>query len=76
MTFLFVAQLVPLPMFGSGYVFSVEFFTGWVVVSLIWSFLSAFITCLLPLWESKAALQLISTQIFNDLFGDKKEVVA
>jgi hypothetical protein len=68
-------QLVPLPMFGSGYVFSVKFFTGWVVVSIIWSFLSAFTTCLLPLWESKAALKFIGRQISNDLLGRRREPV-
>ena len=54
-------------MFASGYVFSVKFFTGWVVVSIIWSFSSAFVTCLLPLWESRDALKSIAQQIVDDL---------
>ena len=65
-------QLFPIPLFASGYVFNVRFFTGWVIVSLIWSFLSAFVTCLLPLWESKDALKVIASQVINDIFRRKK----
>jgi urea-proton symporter len=40
--FLTVAFLVlwPMPLYGTGYIFSLEFFTGWVVVGIIWIFLS------------------------------------
>ena len=38
--FLTVALLLlwPIPMYGSSYVFSKPFFTGWVVVGIIWIF--------------------------------------
>lgn len=45
--------LWPLPMYGSKYVFSKSFFTGWVVVAIIWIFVSIILVGLLPLWESR-----------------------
>jgi hypothetical protein len=42
--FLTVALLLlwPMPMYGSGYIFSAKFFTGWVVVGIMWIFFSLF----------------------------------
>lgn len=42
--FLTIVLLVlwPMPMYGTSYVFSLDFFTGWVVVGIIWIFLSLF----------------------------------
>jgi urea-proton symporter len=42
--FLTIALLVlwPMPMYGSGYIFSLKFFTGWVVVGIMWIFFSLF----------------------------------
>ena len=42
--FLTISLLVlwPMPMYGTGYIFSLDFFTGWVVVGLIWIFFSLF----------------------------------
>lgn len=45
--------LIPMPMFFSEYIFSKGFFTGWVVVSFIWVFVSSGISCLLPIWETR-----------------------
>ena len=38
----------PMPMYGSRYIFSKKFFTGWVVVMIIWIFISAFCVCVYP----------------------------
>ncbi|KAL6708904.1 hypothetical protein ACN47E_002311 [Coniothyrium glycines] len=48
--------LLPMPMFFSGYIFSRGFFTGWVVVSFLWVFVSSAISCLLPVWETRGSL--------------------
>lgn len=42
--FLTIALLVlwPMPMYGSGYIFSLKFFTGWIVVGILWIFFSLF----------------------------------
>ncbi|KAL2689029.1 hypothetical protein Neosp_003080 [[Neocosmospora] mangrovei] len=44
--------LWPIPMYGSGYIFSTGFFTGWVVVVFIWAFFAAIIITGLPIVES------------------------
>ncbi|RDA91162.1 hypothetical protein CP533_4821 [Ophiocordyceps camponoti-saundersi (nom. inval.)] len=48
--------LWPMPMYGSGYIFSRRFFTGWVSVGIIWIFGSLFAIGLYPVWESRATL--------------------
>lgn len=45
--------LWPTPMYGSSYVFSKEFFRGWVVVLFLWSFFAAGLITLLPVWEGR-----------------------
>ncbi|KEY71261.1 hypothetical protein S7711_02366 [Stachybotrys chartarum IBT 7711] len=65
-----VALLVlwPMPLYGSGYVFSREFFTGWVVVGIIWIFCTFMAIGIYPLWESRATL----TKVIGGMLGLKK----
>ncbi|KAH7324212.1 urea active transporter [Stachybotrys elegans] len=56
--------LWPMPLYGSGYIFSREFFTGWVVVGIIWIFCSFIAIVIYPLWESRVTLaKVISTML-------------
>ncbi|GAO15447.1 uncharacterized protein UV8b_02223 [Ustilaginoidea virens] len=48
--------LWPMPLYGSGYIFSKTFFTGWVVVGIIWIFCSFIAVGLYPAWESRQTL--------------------
>lgn len=57
--------LWPLPMYGSSYVFSKPFFTGWVTVGIIWIFGSSIAVGLFPLWEGRASL----VRVFKGMFG-------
>jgi hypothetical protein len=41
--------------------------TGWVVIAVIWTFLSGFIVVLYPIYESKQALWHIVRGVFRDL---------
>ena len=50
-------------MYGSSYVFSKPFFTGWVTVGIIWIFISFGIVGLYPLWESRATIVRVCTGI-------------
>lgn len=43
-------------MYGSGYIFSKKFFTGWVTVGIIWIFCSFIAVGLYPAWESRDTL--------------------
>ncbi|KAI9300082.1 Sodium:solute symporter family-domain-containing protein [Cunninghamella echinulata] len=65
----------PLPMFFSKYVFSKEFFTGWVTVSIIWVFCSTAMVVIYPIYESKDSIKLISKAVWADITGKRKEMV-
>jgi len=56
--FLTLALLIlwPMPMYGSGYIFSRKFFTGWIVVGILWLFVSAAIVGVYPLWEGRRTI--------------------
>ncbi|KAJ5544527.1 hypothetical protein N7461_006831 [Penicillium sp. DV-2018c] len=41
----------PLPMYGSGYVFGKKFFIAWVVVAIIWLWLSMLIAIFYPIFD-------------------------
>ncbi|KAF9244545.1 Sodium:solute symporter family-domain-containing protein [Melanogaster broomeanus] len=68
MTFI-VIFLIPIPMFLSHYIFSLTFFKGWIIVCVIWLFVAAIITSVLPLWESRAAMMDIFRGIVRDTVG-------
>ncbi|RLL93482.1 hypothetical protein CFD26_102212 [Aspergillus turcosus] len=68
--------LVPFTLFGTSYVYSKPFFTGWVVVSLIWIWASVIICVVYPVVESAGALKDISRGLWMDmkaLMGVKKK---
>jgi urea-proton symporter len=54
--FLAIFIIWPLSMYGSGYIFSRQFFTGWVIVSLLWTFGAIFAVTLFPLIEGRHTL--------------------
>ena len=63
--------LLPMPMFFSQYIFSKGFFTGWVVVSFIWVFVSSGISCLLPIWETRRSFGTLVEKIREGGNGGK-----
>ncbi|BDD57786.1 urea active transporter [Monascus purpureus] len=66
--FFFIAViLVPFTLFGTKYIFSKPFFTGWVVVSFIWVWVSMIICVVYPVVESAGALRDISRGVWMDL---------
>lgn len=68
--------LWPMPMYGSGYVFSKKFFTGWVVVGILWMFCSACCVGLYPLYEGRKTSANTFKSIFMDLTGKRAAVRA
>ncbi|KAL4785329.1 Sodium:solute symporter family-domain-containing protein [Aspergillus varians] len=64
--------LWPIPMYGSGYVFSKKFFTGWVVVGIIWLFGTAFGVIIFPLWEGRESISRTARLMTLDLMGNKR----
>lgn len=64
--------LWPMPLYGTGYVFSKKFFTGWVTVGIIWLFCSTFCVGLYPLWEGRHSMVHTFKGIVRDLTGKGK----
>lgn len=71
--FLTLAFLIlwPFPMFGSRYIFSEKFFTGWVVVGIIWIFVALACVGIYPLWEGRKSMGHVFKAIFLDVTGKK-----
>lgn len=61
--------LWPMPMYGTGYIFSKKFFTGWVSVGILWLFCSAFCVRLYPLFEGRHSMARTFKGIVRDLSG-------
>jgi urea-proton symporter len=75
--FLTLALLIlwPMPMYGSGYIFSKGFFTGWVSVGILWLFCSATCVGLYPLWEGRHTMYRTTVAIYKDITGKGKPVI-
>ncbi|KAI2465437.1 Na+/solute symporter [Annulohypoxylon bovei var. microspora] len=63
--------LWPFPMYGSSYVFSKPFFTGWVTVGIIWIFCSLGAVGLFPIFEGRQTLLRTFKAIVLDLSGKR-----
>ncbi|KAJ5902331.1 hypothetical protein N7495_002859 [Penicillium taxi] len=67
--------LWPIPMYGTGYIFSKGFFTGWIVFTFIWGFFGAIVITILPLWESRRGILAFLRAVVNDLSGRREATV-
>ena len=67
--------LWPMPMYGTGYVFSKKFFTGWVSVGILWLGCSAVCVGVYPLWEGRHSCANTARGIWKDLTGKGGAVV-
>ncbi|KAI1869975.1 uncharacterized protein JN550_005565 [Neoarthrinium moseri] len=45
--------IIPFSLYGTGYTFSRNFFTGWTVVVFLWSWVAAAVIWFLPLWQAR-----------------------
>jgi hypothetical protein len=63
--------LIPFTLYGTGYVFSRHFFTGYVVVAFIWAWASFMICVILPLWESRDDLMYVVGAMWRDVMRTK-----
>lgn len=59
----------PMPMYGSKYIFSKKFFTGWIVVLIIWLFFTGFMVCIYPLWEGRHGIYTTCRGLYWDMTG-------
>ncbi|TVY43462.1 putative urea active transporter [Lachnellula subtilissima] len=63
--------LWPMPMYGTGYIFSKDFFAGWVVVGIIWIFGSLLCVGVYPVFEGRKDLWFTMKAIYLDITGKK-----
>lgn len=71
--------LVPFTLFGTNYIYSRAFFTGWCVVSFLWIWCSMCICVVYPVVESTGSLWLIAQGLGRDvgaLVGRRKDKVS
>jgi hypothetical protein len=68
--------LWPMPMYGSGYIFSPKFFTGWVSVGFLWLFCSGFGVVIFPVFEGRRTIVRTVKGIFGDITGKRKKTPA
>ncbi|EKD18400.1 uncharacterized protein L3040_007574 [Drepanopeziza brunnea f. sp. 'multigermtubi'] len=61
--------LWPMPMYGTGYVFSEKFFSGWVIVGIIWLIGSLMCVGVFPVWEGRQDLWFTARSIWLDTTG-------
>jgi len=66
---IFYLILVPLPIYGTNYIFSRNFFTGWIVVTFLWAWFAALVIIFLPLWEGRKGIVLLFSRVLNFLAG-------
>lgn len=61
--------LWPMPLYGTGYIFSQSFFSGWVVVGIIWLLCSTMAVGVYPLWEGRESLARNFGGMWRDIMG-------
>jgi len=64
--------LWPMPMYWSKYVFGKQFFTGWIVVGIMWLMCSAICVGLFPIFEGRHTIAHTFKSIFLDVTGKRK----
>ncbi|KZO97506.1 hypothetical protein CALVIDRAFT_549294 [Calocera viscosa TUFC12733] len=62
---LFYLVLFPLPLYGTNYVFSRSFFTGWIVVAFLWAWFASIVIICFPLLEGRKAIWLLFRKMVN-----------
>ena len=66
--------LWPMPLYGTGYIFSQSFFSGWVVVGIIWLLCSTMAVGVYPLWEGRESLKRNFGGMWRDVTGKGRRV--
>ncbi|KAH7319206.1 urea active transporter-like protein [Rhexocercosporidium sp. MPI-PUGE-AT-0058] len=61
--------LWPMPLYGTGYIFSEKFFAGWVIVGIIWLIGSLMCVGVFPVWEGRKELLFTFKAIYLDVTG-------
>lgn len=68
--FLLTWVIWPFPMYRD-WVWGKSFFTGWVVVAILWNFLAFVCVCIFPLWSGRHSLYKVFNGLYQDAFHRK-----
>lgn len=60
---LILVVIWPLPLFFSGYIFSFEFFSFWIILSIVWTIAAACFLIIKPIIESKREISLVASNL-------------
>lgn len=74
--FVILILLIPLPLFGSEYIFPSAGFTGWISICFVWLFWGCGAVVLYPLYESRQGLKEVSGAVIRDIFGGRLRKLA
>ncbi|KAJ4359150.1 urea active transporter [Ascochyta clinopodiicola] len=66
---LILLVLWPMPLYGTGYIFSPRFFAGWVIVGIVWLLCSTLAVGVYPLWEGRMSLARNFGGMWRDVTG-------
>ncbi|KAJ6286794.1 Sodium:solute symporter family-domain-containing protein [Bipolaris maydis] len=66
---LILLVLWPMPLYGTGYIFTKAFFSGWVIVGIIWLMCSTMAVGVYPLWEGRQSLVRNFGGMWRDVTG-------
>jgi urea-proton symporter len=66
---LILLVLWPMPLYGSSYIFSKKFFTGWVTVGILWLFCSTACVGVFPLWQGRKTMAHTVKSMWLDMRG-------
>lgn len=67
--------LWPMPMYGTAYIFSEKFFTGWIAVGILWLFCSTAAVGIFPLYQGRKTFARTVKSMFLDARGKWKPPV-
>jgi len=56
--------LWPWPMYGTAYIFSKPFFTGWIIIGIVWMFISFIIVGIYPIIEGRHSIASVCKKIY------------
>jgi SSS family transporter len=59
--------LWPWPMYGTGYIFSKSFFNGWILLGIIWMFISFIIVGIYPIIEGRHSIASVYKKIYDHI---------
>lgn len=74
--FMTIALLVvwPMPMYGSKYIFSKKFFTGWICVLFIWIFFTAGVVIVFPIIQGRHGIYTTIRGLYWDCTGQSHKL--